>query len=463
MRSALISAISSGGSSIPSFTSNVDLWVEADSGVLNGSGTAATDGQTVATWTDKQGNYNVANAADATRPTFVAASKYNNKPAVFLGPNQFLKNVDFINGRTGAGWVIAARSMTQYAYGGLVSGTQAGQYVAIGGSGAGNGWSIGNYTVGINSVGRHSSGGCLISLKLDTTQGTSATRWVFRQNKVQKTITFTGDSLAAAMPGLGTGLSIGTFPDQAGWGDYEVFGMIHFSETPTDGDIAAAEAYFENKYFADAKQRINIVCEGDSITKGYAPALIPNEHLSYPYLLGDHFGGANHWNTEGNLTDAFDHAKTVWVRNVAEVADTIVNINDTPAGSQQMDGRLDEWALRDICILWIGTNDLYFATSAATVLAEIQEYVTARKTNYPGKEVWVGTILPRNDAGTPGTHETSRATVNAGLSSLTGIAGVIDFASTPEFADPSHFGDGVHLSAPDYVLVAQKAYDTLTA
>lgn len=60
---------SGGGTSSP--VAGYSLWLKADAGVLNGAGSAASDGDAVATWQDQSGNGNDATqSTGGSRPTY---------------------------------------------------------------------------------------------------------------------------------------------------------------------------------------------------------------------------------------------------------------------------------------------------------------------------------------------------------------------------------------------------------
>jgi len=68
---------------------------------------------------------------------------------------------------------------------------------------------------------------------------------------------------------------------------------------------------------------------------------------------------------------------------------------------------------KDILIGWEGTNDLYYGASATTAYNNLVTYYTARRA--AGFKVIVTTLLPRSNAGTPGSFEADRQTVNTNL------------------------------------------------
>lgn len=126
--------------------------------------------------------------------------------------------------------------------------------------------------------------------------------------------------------------------------------------------------------------------------------------------------------------------------------------------------------------VWEGTNDLYFGASAATALANLVSYCTARKA--AGWKVVLLTVLPRTNAGTPAGFEASRLAVNADLRSafprlsalyprvrragagtswadvLVDVAGISALASP---ADTTYYVDLVHLTVAGDTLIAADA------
>ncbi len=78
----------------PTDIAGIHAWYKGDAGVLNGSGSAATNGQTVGTWQDQSGNTRHATqGVDADRPIYVASSSLNSMPALnFDGVSDYLKS-----------------------------------------------------------------------------------------------------------------------------------------------------------------------------------------------------------------------------------------------------------------------------------------------------------------------------------------------------------------------------------
>ena len=83
-------------------------WYKADAGVLNGSGAAASNGETVATWQDQSGNTRHATqAVDADRPLYVASSSLNSKPALnFDGVTDYLKSTISVTTTTVTAFIV---------------------------------------------------------------------------------------------------------------------------------------------------------------------------------------------------------------------------------------------------------------------------------------------------------------------------------------------------------------------
>lgn len=71
-------------------TPGMALWMEANVGVLDGSGNPCTNGGAVATWQDQSGNGNDLTASGAQRPTF-ETGVLNSKPVIrFNGSSNYL-------------------------------------------------------------------------------------------------------------------------------------------------------------------------------------------------------------------------------------------------------------------------------------------------------------------------------------------------------------------------------------
>lgn len=121
----------------------------------------------------------------------------------------------------------------------------------------------------------------------------------------------------------------------------------------------------------------------------------------------------------------------------------------------------------NICILWGGTNSLYFGGTAAATYADIVTYCNARRA--AGWTVIVGTITPRTNAGTPGTFEADRQTVNAAIranwpsfaDALADIAADSRLGDAGDETDTTYYTDLVHMTDAGYAVVASIVHATM--
>jgi lysophospholipase L1-like esterase len=107
--------------------------------------------------------------------------------------------------------------------------------------------------------------------------------------------------------------------------------------------------------------------------------------------------------------------------------------------------KIDTWNVVDHAIVivaqWCGTNDLYFGATAATTYSNIAAYATGRRA--AGAKVIIVTLLSRSDAGTPGTYNADRATVNANI--VANAATISDCVYRADL-DSDIGGDGAELN-----------------
>jgi lysophospholipase L1-like esterase len=115
-------------------------------------------------------------------------------------------------------------------------------------------------------------------------------------------------------------------------------------------------------------------------------------------------------------------------------------------------------------LVWGGTNDLAGGASAATVYARIQNYCAGRR--YFGLRCAVLTMLPRSDAGLPGSFEVDRQTINTNIRNnwATFADSLVDVAADGRIGDAGdeldstyYNADKVHLKNAGYAIVASIA------
>lgn len=108
-------------------------------------------------------------------------------------------------------------------------------------------------------------------------------------------------------------------------------------------------------------------------------------------------------------------------------------------------------ANNNFCLLWMGTNDIAVATSAATCLTNAQTIVSAIKAANSAMRVICVEVLTKRTTfltGISAANFTAAAvTFNAGLAALTGVEDVIpinDLTETQDASLTAYFSDGVH-------------------
>jgi lysophospholipase L1-like esterase len=106
--------------------------------------------------------------------------------------------------------------------------------------------------------------------------------------------------------------------------------------------------------------------------------------------------------------------------------------------------------LKQVVVIWGGTNDLYHGASGATAYTRLLARVNAYKAAGYTKIIVVN-CLKRIDSGTPGGYETERADFNSRVAAGVATEGWVlaDIAAVTNLQDPSnttYFLDGVHLS-----------------
>lgn len=76
----------------PSTISGLRLWLKSDTGVLNSSDAAASNGQGVKTWQDQSGNgYHLSQSTAGLRPIYTTATTFNGYPLIsFDGTDDYL-------------------------------------------------------------------------------------------------------------------------------------------------------------------------------------------------------------------------------------------------------------------------------------------------------------------------------------------------------------------------------------
>lgn len=193
--------------------------------------------------------------------------------------------------------------------------------------------------------------------------------------------------------------------------------------------------------------KINIVVEGDSLTAGVGAAA----DMSYPNQMRKLFPGGD----------------VQYLTNYSHGGDTLLDM--IPDGVD-----IDARFMRDtksVCVVWAGTNDLYFGASAATAYSRLIQFCGDRRQK--GWSVVVVTALPRSNSGTPAGFEAGRVAFNASVvdnwqlfaDAIADVAADQRIGVAGRELDTTYFStDKVHMTAAGYAIVAatvKGAIDTL--
>jgi lysophospholipase L1-like esterase len=208
-------------------------------------------------------------------------------------------------------------------------------------------------------------------------------------------------------------------------------------------EIADVYAWAAANYSVGQTNTVQLAFTGDSITSGTGA----NTGMDYPIQVGR----LRDWDFDGI--------------NIGHPGQGLpaLNTNDTA----QLDTGYDatEYSTAQIVIVTIGTNNLAQGDSAASILTNLQTYVTDRHT--AGWDVLVGTITPQ--AGITGAEETARISLNTSIRDNTGSwhEGVVDFdgdSRLQDETDTTYFdADQIHPNATGYGVMAGIASAAITA
>jgi lysophospholipase L1-like esterase len=232
------------------------------------------------------------------------------------------------------------------------------------------------------------------------------------------------DGVIGPVPDVdGTGGQIGAFVGDILPLGGPIYSLLLYGKEQTADEIAGVYAYAQGKYQAGFTRDSQVGFAGDSITS----SIIAQQGDSYPEMVGRLRG----WDFDGINTA--NGMSTTTSQNTQDVQ----NLDPAYDATYYTNKRV-------ICLL-LGSNDLAGGSSAATVLTNLQTYVTNRQA--VGWDVRVGTILDRTDFS--GSDRTNQQTVNAAIIANSGSwhDGLIPFATAPQLLDPSDtefFDDGIH-------------------
>lgn len=124
--------------------------------------------------------------------------------------------------------------------------------------------------------------------------------------------------------------------------------------------------------------------------------------------------------------------------------------------------------LKNICIPWEITNDLYFGATKEDAYTAYANFCTARRSQ--GFQVVACTILPRSDAGAPVDFETSRTYCNSNIVSnwasfadaLANIGANTTIGEAGDELNTTYYtADKVHLNTTGFGIVAGIVKDAI--
>jgi lysophospholipase L1-like esterase len=224
-----------------------------------------------------------------------------------------------------------------------------------------------------------------------------------------------------------------------------IYSGYYIGSNLTDGDekiiYDAIADYAESKgvniiYRSD---RLNVVCDGNSLTKGTAGG---NKGKTYPMFLQDSLESVN-------MVDV--------VYNLGADGQTAM---DMDSADIDIEAKWSPYYKRNIVVAWEITNDLFYGATPSQAIDSLEVYcINQKKRNY---EVIVITCLPRynieaEDITTANTLLKSRyRNFSDKLVDLTGVTELGDYNNTTYFT-----GDKIHLTEAGYKLVAKHVYDTI--
>lgn len=441
----------------------VDFWVEADQGVLNEDGDEAATDETVATVQDRSASgWDLTEETDANRPTLVT-SDYNNKPAIYFNPanSARLSNLDFTGwqARNGQAWFLAFKPVSN-ATAPLIAGATVNQNFGVDIDGS---LSERLIRIGTNAEpyrdfnGFFTAGGALWTIIWN---GSS---FEFYRNGALLTPTSSGGDIPFQSPNFSPGFIVGCSASFNQFQDIEKYALIHTRFAPTTAQRLAIESYLRNKWFANPSQSVSIVCEGDSITKGFG---LPVED-SYPAKLAEMLG-ANYLDTTDTPLAPFDCNKLFSVKNHGQEGDLMTNHIKSASQTRDIYNRFDALYRHNILILMAGTNDLHDEVATATILADIQTYITNAIAQ--GLKVVIGTIPARDDEEWTSGMEDERLDLNDEIRTnwaSWGAVNIADFSAIPGMDTRATLNTGLysvpklHPNASGYAKMAEVTRNAL--
>lgn len=235
-------------------------------------------------------------------------------------------------------------------------------------------------------------------------------------------------------------LQIGGLIGTAGFGIYDLAGIVFYNRILSSQEISDVTSYFKNKYgiSSPAAPTWNVVIDGNSHAIGYLGTNSSAIHdgfsaTTYAPKSQDSINMA----TAGIATPALI---TRAASRIDTLYNTSINVN------------------KRIVIVWEGTNDLALTSNRTDVQAynNLKTYCQARKA--AGWKVIIGTILPRTPTGASNTnYETYRLSVNTMIrnaflanegwaDAIADVGGDATIGATGAYSNTTYFAtDGIHL------------------
>lgn len=229
---------------------NVLAWYEADFGVENQPGFAATNGQNIARWLDQSGNSrHVTNAANNTTCPTYATNQVNGYPAVsFVGSStQFLTWASNLGTTTGFTQICVGVNTGGVLGGTTTGGTNVNSVICHGNSASGIGMEY-NLSLWGNATPQWGT----------ANNGTAGTV-TLNKNGLSNTVTVTQNvwsigahrssawNFATVSP---AGFSLAKLPNGAAtyWGTNKIAAMIIYNRALTDAELLQVSQWFGTKY-----------------------------------------------------------------------------------------------------------------------------------------------------------------------------------------------------------------------
>jgi len=238
-------------------------------------------------------------------------------------------------------------------------------------------------------------------------------------------INFSGGSLTIG------DLSSGSFD----W-DGQICAILVVNEALSDNEDYLTCKYYRDLF--DLSPDIIVCCDGNSLTYGTGASDPATE--SYPAQLAALQPG---WT----------------VKNFGAPSNTTAQ--RATAAPTEIDTYYGDGRPKNVAVLWEITNDLYFGGVVADAITRYVSWCQGRQA--AGYSVVAATVLPRSDAGTPGSFEADRQTANTYIranwasfaDALADVAADTRIGDAGDELDTTYYNaDKVHLNATGYGVVA---------